>query len=423
MGGIGTIESVGDRSTVDSGCADFNFLEEEFQVQLALAISASDPNSREDPESAQIDAVKRISLGGSATVADSRTLVDILTIRYWMLNVSNYCGGRFYDVYGVTSNSLAQGKMPLLVDLKAISVSDNVDYEVLLVNRLIDPELQQLEKRAYAISRENLRALLFKVLADRINLPCMLVKGSYYTGTDDGAVNFIKTEDGSEYIIDLMGAPGALIPAEVPSSQLPNSFLDMRLCRCYSDAHWTRFVLDIGQQDLDEDKVLEQIHTVDQKIAADGVHSHPDNLRYDPFLSIKHVYRALNEEQVYKPPMPSQANSCQRYLRNGYLSDDKAIGMETVNHGFSIGCGDQSERIQPMLGGFAEWEILWEDLELAASSYKIFYLVGSYGEVYHAEWNGTEVAVKKFLDQDVSGDALLQFKCEVEIMLRLRHQM
>lgn len=36
----------------------------------------------------------------------------------------------------------------------------------------------------------------FQVLADRINLPCMLVKGSYYTGTDDGAVNLIKVEDG-----------------------------------------------------------------------------------------------------------------------------------------------------------------------------------------------------------------------------------
>lgn len=35
---------------------------------------------------------------------------------------------------------------------------------------------------------------LFQVLADRINLPCKLVKGSYYTGTDEGAVNFIKVD-------------------------------------------------------------------------------------------------------------------------------------------------------------------------------------------------------------------------------------
>ncbi|GJZ88080.1 probable serine/threonine-protein kinase SIS8, partial [Tanacetum coccineum] len=31
------------------------------------------------------------------------------------------------------------------------------------------------------------------------------------------------------------------------------------------------------------------------------------------------------------------------------------------------------------------------------------------------------VVVKKFMNQDISGDALTQFKSEIEIMLRLRH--
>lgn len=60
----------------------------------------------------------------------------------------------FYDVYGITSNLDTQGTMPLLVDLQAINISDNVDYEVILVNRLVDLELQKLEKTAYAISLE-----------------------------------------------------------------------------------------------------------------------------------------------------------------------------------------------------------------------------------------------------------------------------
>ncbi|KAM3230616.1 hypothetical protein ACQJBY_061039 [Aegilops geniculata] len=47
--------------------------------------------------------------------------------------------------------------------------------------------------------------------------------------------------------------------------------------------------------------------------------------------------------------------------------------------------------------------------------------IGSYGEVYRADWNGTEVAVKKFLDQDFYGDALDEFRSEVRIMRRLRH--
>ncbi|GMH14690.1 hypothetical protein Nepgr_016531 [Nepenthes gracilis] len=69
------------------------------------------------------------------------------------------------------------------------------------------------------------RSLLFKVLADRINLPCMLVKGTLYTSTDDGAVHWIKIDDGSEYIIGLTSASGTLIPAEVHRSPLLDSTL------------------------------------------------------------------------------------------------------------------------------------------------------------------------------------------------------
>lgn len=53
----------------------------------------------------------------------------------------------FYDVYGVSSNSTTQGKMPSLVDLEAIPVSDSVDYEVILVNRAVDTELRKLEEK------------------------------------------------------------------------------------------------------------------------------------------------------------------------------------------------------------------------------------------------------------------------------------
>uniref|UniRef100_A0A0A9DS32 Protein kinase family protein n=1 Tax=Arundo donax TaxID=35708 RepID=A0A0A9DS32_ARUDO len=68
------------------------------------------------------------------------------------------------------------------------------------------------------------RSLLFKVLADRVNLPCKLVKGIYYTGTDEGAVNLVKVDfDSTEYIVDLMGAPGTLIPSDISGSQFQDS--------------------------------------------------------------------------------------------------------------------------------------------------------------------------------------------------------
>ncbi|KAL6531333.1 Serine/threonine-protein kinase edr1 [Orobanche minor] len=74
------------------------------------------------------------------------------------------------------------------------------------------------------------------------------------------------------------------------------------------------------------------------------------------------------------------------------------------------------DHVDTVIDDVGECEIVWEDLVLGERIG-----LGSYGEVYHADWNGTEVAVKKFLDQDFSGAALDEFKREVRIMRRLRH--
>ncbi|KAH0466978.1 hypothetical protein IEQ34_004216 [Dendrobium chrysotoxum] len=278
---------------VGAGGSDFSLLEEEYQVHLALAISASGPHGTDDIDSVQIKAAKQMSLDTAAATAGgggcTESNMEFLSLRYWSYNVVNYdekLMDGFYDVYGIISDH--DRKMPSLVDLQATSVSQMLEYEVVLLDRTVDCALQHLEKRALLIASEcraiengpiasglvqkiahlvaeymggpvedaedmlrrwkirsnelrtslntivlplgllgvglsRHRALLFKVLADRIDLPCKLVKGSHYTGTDEGAINLIKVDYESEYIIDLMGAPGTLIPAEVPSNHLHNS--------------------------------------------------------------------------------------------------------------------------------------------------------------------------------------------------------
>ncbi|PPR82367.1 hypothetical protein GOBAR_AA38346 [Gossypium barbadense] len=650
MGRIGAVEPVvGDRTAGDE--VDFSLLEEEFQMQLALAISAS------DPETVQIDAAKRISLAGT----DTNTFFEFLSIRYWNYNVVNYnekIVDGFYDVYGIASTLGAQGKMPSLVDLRAVSVLDNVDYQVILVNRLLDPELQELEKRVYnmyvqsrsfgrspvvsgmiqkiaemvvnrmggpvADAEEMLRmwtsrsyelqnslktiilplgrldvglsrhrALLFKVLADRINLPCMLVKGSYYTGTDDGAVNLVRINNGSEYIIDLMGAPGTLIPAEVPSCHLLNSALGVRgftdlteasrgsrllldqgienmavsatldtsskagalrsvefvssqtnkdernfagravserseqdlgkllpsapkSSECVSAIHdkpsaaqkrkvknVSKYVIsaakdpefaqklhavllesgaspppdlfmDINSQDLGEQCMSDQVVKGTNVDVASSCHSNKlstnelslvssgmetsENTNFtlrqkqmaerQRELELNAVktnvasssdaskegllvgYTTNDWIQIHEPSCSSD-EFCQIQPENVLITDEKLIqrtsnldfckesaleGIETAGSDWHLVGNDHSEKIYPMPREVSEWEIPWEDLQIGERIG-----IGSYGEVYRADWNGTEVAVKKFLDQDFSGDALVQFKCEVEIMLRLRH--
>ncbi|XVE53904.1 hypothetical protein DITRI_Ditri03aG0039600 [Diplodiscus trichospermus] len=651
MGRIGAVESVGgDRTAADE--MDFNLLEEEFQMQLALAISAS------DPEMAQIDAAKRISLAGT----DTSAFVEFLSLRYWNYNIVNYdekIVDGFYDMYGVASTLGARGKMPTLVDLHAVSVLDNVDYEVILVNRLLDPELQELEKRVYNIyvqsrafghglvlsgliqkiaeivvkrmggpvadAEEMLRmwtlrsyelrnslntnilplgrldfglsrhrALLFKVLADRINLPCMLVKGSFYTGTDDGAVNLVRINNGSEYIIDLMGAPGTLIPAEVPSCHLLNSALDVRGYGDLTEASQVSCLLldkgignvavsaapdtslkvgairsaefvssqtnedeNLGERAVPEKSGLEfgkllrsgpkssesfaGIHEKSaQKRKVKNVSKYVISAAKDPEFAQKlhavllesgaspppDLFMDINSQDVGEQNMPEQVNIvkrtnvdaaaschlnelssnelflvpsgmessektnsstrqkqiakhqrelgtnviktnvasssdastegfllagnttndwmqvrdssfcsadeiCQIQPENVLVTDEKLIQrtsdtdfsketalelIETIDSDLHLASNGHNEKIYPMLREVSEWEIPWEHLQIGERIG-----IGSYGEVYRADWNSTEVAVKKLLDQDFSGDALVQFKCEVEIMLRLRH--
>ncbi|XP_057850097.2 probable serine/threonine-protein kinase SIS8 [Cryptomeria japonica] len=275
MGGSELVSTnVGDTQAADPA------MEEEYQIQLAMALSVND-----DPEAVQIEAVKQISLGSSSSTQN--TSAEVVAYRYWNYNALNYDDNvvdDFYDLYGVVSDSKSD-KMPSLIDLQGIPLTEDITWEAVLVNRALDLDLAMLEKKALALAvesnartvswtrcklvqkladlvsdnmggpvgdpddmlrrwrrtRHNLRAtlrnmvlplgqlkvglarhraLLFKVLADCVGIPCRLVKGRYYMGTDDGAVNIIKVNE-REYIVDLMGAPGTLIPVDATGTIPP----------------------------------------------------------------------------------------------------------------------------------------------------------------------------------------------------------
>ncbi|XP_076952459.1 putative serine/threonine-protein kinase SIS8 isoform X2 [Bidens hawaiensis] len=494
----------------------------------------------------------------------------------------------FYDVYGIASNTVAQGKLPSLVDLQARTVYVDVDYEVILVDRRIDKELQLLEERVSNISLEcqasgmsqivsrliqriaNIvvaqmggpvsdademlrrwtarsyelrntlktivlplgsidcglsrhRALLFKVLADKINLACSLFKGSYYTGTDDGAVNFIKIDNGSEYIIDLMGAPGTLIPVEVSCYNLQSIDLGIKNETGGANFGYTLPLLDISSDPLIVTAELDSLTKVDSSdlavasVISSQLSSKAGNAvernqtkRFEndfgkllPALVRQHEGKLSGGGSGGRtsPAQKSQLNDVSKCVinasknpefaqklhavlsKNGGTSSDSLTnvnnkevreteGHEMVHlldadmltfggqHDPSLGTSSnepylisfteaetsnandnsqlvvseinetradnikQSKILDSSSSNYregisldeVEWEIRWEDLQIGARIG-----IGSYGEVYRSERNGTEVAVKKFMNQDISGDALTQFKGEVEIMLRLRH--
>lgn len=254
-------------------------VEEEYQIQLALELSA-----REDPEAVQIEAVKQISLG---SCPPENTPAEVVAYRYWNYNALSFDDkilDGFYDLYGIMTDSTSE-RMPSLVDLQGKPVLDSVTWEAVLVNRAADANLLNLEQKALVMAvklrsesvvsvntdlvrklaalvsdymggpvgdpsnmlrawrslnyslKETLgsmvlplgsltiglarhRALLFKVLADSVGIPCRLVKGQQYTGSDDVAMNFVKIGDEREYIVDLMADPGTLIPSDAAGSHI-----------------------------------------------------------------------------------------------------------------------------------------------------------------------------------------------------------
>uniref|UniRef100_A0ACD5YP81 Uncharacterized protein n=1 Tax=Avena sativa TaxID=4498 RepID=A0ACD5YP81_AVESA len=547
-------------------------LEEEYHVRLALAISASDPAGLVDPDSVQMRAAERISLGGPAAAPGDRTTMEALSARYWNHNVVNYdekLSDGFYDVCGAPMDPGFQVKFPSLSSLKAVPAGRDVAYVAILVNRERDPVLKRLEGRAMAIaahsraqrggvasaelvqmiaslvvdamggvvedadgmnrewfnkSRElcaglnsialplgslriglsRHRSLLFKVLADRVNLPCKLVKGICYTGTDEGAINFVKIDfDSAEYIVDLMGAPGTLIPSEISVSQFQdsnNSQLSSdaieesvaELCialeqvsgvyeskndmggsssdRSSFPALTTPHLEDGGisqQMKVNDtstylvpegagpqlaqnlhDLLLESGALLPTGLLSDPNSHYPSNtteMGKDTSLDDKETAGWLLVAQtsqnspadsvagdsLSKLPLPPYEDvrypvqNTEASVRNldavstegGKVAEDSSVNMSgsSSTNMDKLSCSS-TKTISSVMDDVAEYEISWEDLQIDERIG-----LGSYGEVYHADWNGTEVAVKKFLDQDVSGVALEQFKCEVRIMSRLRH--
>ncbi|PIN22902.1 Tyrosine kinase [Handroanthus impetiginosus] len=65
---------------------------------------------------------------------------------------------------------------------------------------------------------------------------------------------------------------------------------------------------------------------------------------------------------------------------------------------------------------FEEWNIDFSELTVGTRVG-----IGFFGEVFHGIWNGTEVAIKVFLEQDLTAENMEDFCNEISILSRLRH--
>ncbi|KAK9048086.1 hypothetical protein SSX86_032951 [Deinandra increscens subsp. villosa] len=162
------------------------------------------------------------------------------------------------------------GRIPSLESLKAIDTGSESSIEVVLIDRRSDPSLWELQNRIHSISCNSIttldvvdqlaklvcirmggatltgeddlvsmwkeccedfkdclgsvvlpmgnlsaglcrhRALLFKILADTIDLPCRIAKGCKYCKRDDASSCLVRFGTDKELLVDLIGNPGSL---------------------------------------------------------------------------------------------------------------------------------------------------------------------------------------------------------------------
>ncbi|KAJ6428839.1 hypothetical protein OIU84_020486 [Salix udensis] len=243
--------------------------EESYQLQLALALRLSSrAASADDPNFLDFNPSDNTKRGLPPDSPES------LSHRFWVNGSLSYFDripDGFYVIHGLdpyTWSISADSRVPSFESLKA---ANDLSIAVVLIDRFRDPGLKEVHNRVIGLSSSSSRtedavkhlanvvcnlmggvvhneddnafaecwkectnvmkrrlgsvvlpigslsiglcvhrALLFKVLADSINLPCRIVKGCKYCRRDVISSCLVQVGNDREYFVDLLGNPGAL---------------------------------------------------------------------------------------------------------------------------------------------------------------------------------------------------------------------
>ncbi|KAK4577793.1 hypothetical protein RGQ29_028065 [Quercus rubra] len=122
-------------------------------------------------------------------------------------------------------------------------------------------------------------------------------------------------------------------------------------------------------------------------------------------------------------------------LPRDMLDSQKAMSLPSSPHEYRSQTSERSEYVRndelvstwnrilesPMfqnkpLIAYSEWNIDFSELTVGTRVG-----IGFFGEVFRGIWNGTEVAIKVFLEQDLTAENMEDFCNEISILSRLRH--
>ncbi|XP_048321301.1 serine/threonine-protein kinase CTR1 isoform X3 [Ziziphus jujuba] len=372
-------------------------------------------------------------------------------------------------IWTVCTDLQENGRIPSLESLKSVDPSIESSIEAILVDRRSDPSLKELQNRVHGISsgcintkevvdqlaklvcnrmggsatigeddfvslwRESSddlkeclgsvvvplgslsiglcrhRALLFKVLADTIDLPCRIAKGCKYCTRYDASSCLVRFGIDREYLVDLIGKPGCLCEPDSllngPSSILISSplrfprlkpvepIIDFRsLAKQYfSDCQSLNLVFDEASTgpatDGDDSKVSMYPKQIDRKCSEESfllvTGQSDDSSLIDPAIGRREAMRV-------------DSSKSSRLFEGSQLIPSKPTKEFTLD--------------------IEDLNIPWCDLVL-----KERIGAGSFGTVHRADWHGSDVAVKILMEQDFHAERFKEFLREVAIMKRLRH--
>ncbi|GMJ08593.1 hypothetical protein like AT3G58640 [Hibiscus trionum] len=134
----------------------------------------------------------------------------------------------------------------------------------------------------------------------------------------------------------------------------------------------------------------------------------------------------------------SGGRSAQYKLFRDQINSQKAISLPSSPHGYRSRTSERSEvwgylandemvaswnnvNESPMCNNntlfpYPEWTIDFSELTVGTRVG-----IGFFGEVFRGVWNGTDVAIKMFLEQDLTAESMEDFCNEISILSSLRH--
>ncbi|XP_066318552.1 serine/threonine-protein kinase CTR1-like isoform X5 [Miscanthus floridulus] len=243
------------------------------------------------------------------------------------------------------------------------------------------------------------RALLFKTLADSINLPCRVVKGCKYCKAGAATSCLVRFGHDREYLIDLIGNLGFLSEPDSLLNGLSSISVSSPLRPPKHDS------ADIS----DNFKLLAKQYFLDCQSL---------NLMFSDPAAVLGTDEPMGSNLG---PNSSHATNSDCQATFTHLKDGTQRGSQDGN--FIMQRSSPEDTQSGLSDPFSDMSLEIEDLIIPWSELVLKEKIGagSFGTVHRADWNGSDVAVKILMEQDFHPERLKEFLREVAIMRSLRH--